>query len=389
MLPTPKRGFDIAEFEIRLHRVQARMRAQKMDVILLTSEPDVRYFTGFFTQFWESPTRPWFILLPLQGKPIAVIPEIGAAGMAATWVEDIHTWPAPRPGDDGINLLRDRILQLPRRFGRIGVSLGHESILRMPAGDYQRLLDGLGTFEVADASMPLHQLRYVKSAAEIEKIHHICDLASDAFEALPHSLKVGESERQNCQRLRIDLLERGADNTPYLISGSGPGGYDSIIMGPTDRIIENGDVLIIDTGTTFDGYFCDFDRNFAFGHADEDTRRAYEVVYAATDAGFAAARPGATTSDIYAAMWSVLEAGGALGNSVGRLGHGLGMQLTEWPSITADDNTPLEPGVVLTLEPGMEFAPGRQIVHEEDIVITQEGARLLSRRAPPELPIIG
>lgn len=389
MLPTPKRGFDIAEFEIRLHRVQARMRAQKMDVILLTSEPDVRYFTGFFTQFWESPTRPWFILLPLQGKPIAVIPEIGAAGMAATWVEDIHTWPAPRPGDDGISLLRDRILQLPRRFGRIGVSLGHESILRMPAGDYQRLLDGLGTFEVADASMPLHQLRYVKSAAEIEKIHHICDLASDAFEALPHSLKVGESERQNCQRLRIDLLERGADNTPYLISGSGPGGYDSIIMGPTDRIIENGDVLIIDTGTTFDGYFCDFDRNFAFGHADEDTRRAYEMVYAATDAGFAAARPGATTSDIYAAMWSVLEAGGALGNSVGRLGHGLGMQLTEWPSITADDNTPLEPGVVLTLEPGMEFAPGRQMVHEEDIVITQEGARLLSRRAPPELPIIG
>tara|TARA_R110000751_G_scaffold307889_2_gene433758 strand:+ start:88735 stop:89904 length:1170 start_codon:yes stop_codon:yes gene_type:complete len=389
MLPTPKRGFDLAEFEIRLRRVQARMRAHKMDVILLTSEPDVRYFTGFFTQFWESPTRPWFILLPLQGKPIAVIPEIGAAGMAATWVEDIHTWPAPRPGDDGISLLRDRILQLPRRFGRIGVSLGHESILRMPAGDYQRLLEGLGTFEVTDASMLLHQMRYVKSAAEIEKIHHICDLASDAFEALPHSLKVGESERQNCQRLRIDLLERGADNTPYLISGSGPGGYDSIIMGPTDRIIENGDVLIIDTGTTFDGYFCDFDRNFAFGHADEDTRRAYEVVYAATDAGFAAARPGATTSDIYAAMWSVLEAGGALGNSVGRLGHGLGMQLTEWPSITADDNTRLEPGVVLTLEPGMEFAPGRQMVHEEDIVITQEGARLLSRRAPPELLIIG
>lgn len=388
MLPTPKRGFDIAEFEIRLQKVQARMRAQKMDVILLTCEPDVRYFTGFFTQFWESPTRPWFILLPLQGKPIAVIPEIGAAGMAATWVEDIHTWPAPRPGDDGISLLRDIILQLPRRFGRIGVSLGHESILRMPAGDYQRLLEGLGTFEVADASMLLHQLRYVKSAAEIEKIHYICNLASDAFEALPHSLKAGESERQNCQRLRIDLLERGADNTPYLIAGSGPGGYDSIIMGPTDRIIEEGDVLIIDTGTTFDGYFCDFDRNFAFGHADDDTRRAYDIVYAATDAGFAAARPGATTSDIYVAMWSVLEVGGALGNSVGRLGHGLGMQLTEWPSITADDNTPLEPGVVLTLEPGMEFAPGRQMVHEEDIVITQEGARLLSRRAPPELPII-
>ncbi|WP_373089896.1 M24 family metallopeptidase [Sneathiella sp.] len=389
MLPIPKRGFERAEFEIRMQKVQARMRVEKMDVILLTTEADVRYFTGFFTQFWESPTRPWFVLLPLEGKPIAVIPEIGAAGMAGTWVEDIHSWPAPRPKDDGISLLTNVILQLPRRFGRIGIPLGYESILRMPAGDYQRLRESLDAFDITDASLLLHQVRFVKSVAEIEKIHFICDLTSDAFEDLPQTLKANESERQNCKRMRIDLLERGADTTPYLISGSGPGGYDSIIMGPTDRIIEQGDVLIIDTGTTFDGYFCDFDRNFAFGHADDDVRRAYDVVYAATDVGFAACRPGATTSDVWAAMWSVMDAGGALGNSVGRLGHGLGMELTEWPSNTEDDMTPLEPGAVLTLEPGMEFAPGKQMVHEENIVITEGGARYLSRRALPELPIIG
>ena len=102
-----------------------------------------------------------------------------------------------------------------------------------------------------------------------------------------------------------------------------------------------------------------------------------------------AARPGATTSDVWAAMWQVLEDGGALGNSVGRMGHGLGIELTEWPSNTPGDNTPLETGVVLTLEPGMEFAPGKQMVHEENIVITEDGARLLSRRAPTELPVIG
>lgn len=389
MIPQPNRGFELAEFEIRLQKAQARMRAAEMDAILLTTEPDVRYFTGFFTQFWESPTRPWFIVLPANGKPIAVIPEIGAAGMAGTWVEDIHTWPAPRPEDDGITLLRDVILQLPRKFGRLGVPLGHESLLRLPAGDYQKLLADLNAFDIADASLLLHQLRYVKSPAEFEKIHFICDLTSDAFEHLPNSLKAGESERQNCHRMRIDLLQRGADTTPYLISGSGPGGYDSIIMGPTDRIIESGDVLIIDTGTTFDGYFCDFDRNYAFGSADDDVRRAYEVVFRATDAGFAAARPGATTSDVWAAMWDIMEKGGALGNSVGRLGHGLGMELTEWPSNTPEDKTPLEPGVVLTLEPGMEFAPGKQMVHEENIVITEDGARMLSRRAAPELPVIG
>ena len=99
--------------------------------------------------------------------------------------------------------------------------------------------------------------------------------------------------------------------------------------------------------------------------------------------------PGATTSDVWAAMWNVLEKGGAIGNNVGRLGHGLGMQLTEWPSNTQDDQTTLEPGVVLTLEPGMEFAPGKQMVHEENILITNDGAELLSRRAAAEIPVIG
>ncbi len=388
MAGPPPRGFEPAEFEYRLQNLQSQMHGHKLDAILLTTEPDVRYYTGFFSQFWHSPTRPWFVVLPLAGKPIAVIPEIGAAGMAATWVETIHTWPAPQPADDGISLLAGIIAGLPRRFARLGVPLGHESSLRMPAGDYQRLLNELPPCDVVDAALLLHQIRYVKSPAEIEKIQYICELTSDAFAALPDRLRVGESERQNCQRMRIDLLQRGADHTPYLISGSGPGGYDSIIMGPTDRILENGDVLIIDTGSTYDGYFCDFDRNFAFGYADDALRQAHDVVFAATEAGLQAAKPGATTTDVWAAMWRVMESGGALGNSVGRLGHGLGIELTEWPSNTEFDNTVLLPGVVLTLEPGMEFAPGKQMVHEENIVITEDGARLLSRRAPAELPII-
>ena len=87
-------------------------------------------------------------------------------------------------------------------------------------------------------------------------------------------------------------------------------------------------------------------------------------------------------------MWQVLEAGGALGNSVGRMGHGLGMQLTEWPSVRPDDYTVLEAGAVITLEPGMTFAPGRQLVHEENIVITQDSAEYLTHRANPEMPVV-
>ena len=146
--------------------------------------------------------------------------------------------------------------------------------------------------------------------------------------------------------------------------------------------------MIIDTGTVYDGYFCDFDRNYAFGTASDVAKQAHDTVYRSTDAGFAAARPGATTSDVWQAMWSVLEAGGAQGNDVGRMGHGLGAQLTEWPSLTPSDNTPLQPGMVITLEPGMEFAPGKMMVHEENIVVTADGAEYLSKRAVAELPVV-
>ena len=224
----------------------------------------------------------------------------------------IRTWPAPRPEDEGVSLLAGVFGETARRFGRIGVTMGHETHLRMPAADFAKLRDRLGNLEIADSTDVIRTLRNIKSPSEIEKIRHVCQLTSHAFEALPARTRTGETERAVCRKLRVDLLERGADNSPYLIAASGPGGYDNIIMGPTDRVLENGDVLILDTGTTFDGYFCDFDRNFAFGPPSDEARRAHEVVFKATDVGIAAARPGATSSDLWAEMWAVLEAGGAL-----------------------------------------------------------------------------
>ncbi len=382
----PPRGFDTDEFERRTERAQRAMAELGMDALFLCTEPEVRYFSGFLTQFWKSPTRPWFLIVPATGKPIAVIPEIGFSGMAATWIEDIRTWPAPRPEDEGVSLLSGVFGELPARHGKIGALLGHESLLRMPLEDFTTLQE---RFAFTDASAMMRGLRFVKSEREIAKIRHACTIASDSFEALPDLLKVGDTERENCRRMRIDLIGRGADSVPYLIAGSGPGGYDSIIMGPTERVLEAGDVMIIDTGTTYDGYFCDFDRNYAFGHGDDAARKAYETVYRATGAGFRAARPGAAMSDIWQAIATVLEDGGSQGNDVGRMGHGLGMQLTEGPSVTPDDHTVLEPGVVLTLEPGMTTAGGKQMVHEENIVVTGDGAAYLSRRAPAELPVVG
>ena len=387
-MQSPYRGFPVLEFEQRLIQLQREMHRLKCDAVVLTTEPNVRYYSGFFTQFWQSPTRPWYLLIPIEGKPVAVIPEIGASGMAQTWIDDIRTWPSPRPDDDGITLLDDAIAQQPAKFGQIGMTLGPESMLRMPVSNFRRLEQLLSDKQFVDVAETIHRLRMVKSVLEIEKIRYVCQLASRSFEKLPEYAATGMSERQICKQMQLDLLASGADSCGYMVAGSGKGGYDSIIMGPTDRVVEEGDVLIIDTGSSWDGYFCDFDRNWGFGYVADDTSTAYDTVWRATEAGFEAARPGATTSDVWRAMNDIMVAGGSLGNAVGRLGHGLGIELTERPSNTCDDNTELKPGMVLTLEPGMTFAQGRQMVHEENIVITDGGAEWLSTRAAPDMPVI-
>ena len=386
---TPPRGFPVSEFEARLAGAQALMSAAGLDALLLTREVDVRYFSGFLTQFWASPTRPWFLVLPKSGAPVAVIPTIGAICMARSWIEDIRTWSSPAPIDDGVSLLAATLAELAGSTGIIGLPMGRETHLRMPLEDFDALRDKLPGATFSDGTSIVRSLRMVKSELEIAKIAHVCSLVSDSFAEAPNLFAVGQTDFEACRAFKIECLARGVDDVSYLAWGAGPGGYDDIISPPSGRPIAEGDVMILDTGCVYDGYFSDFDRNFAFGDAGDDARRAYETAYRATDAGLAMARPGTTCAELFGAMQAVLDEGGARDSDVGRLGHGLGCQLTEWPSHTSFDHTVLAPGMVITLEPGMMFAPGRLMVHEENIVIREGAPELLSRRAAPELPVIG
>ncbi len=365
------------------------MQSVEMDGLVLTMPQNFRYFSGFNSQFWESPTRPFFLVVPRDGKPIAVIPEIGGPGMETTWIGDIRTWPAPRPSDDGVSLLDEVLDSLPRRFGRIGWEMGRESIVRMPIVDFDRLRNRLSGIEFIDGSPLIWALRMVKSQREIDKIREACRIGSDTFDLFLQRARFGDTEVEMASRFRIAALECGADTTPFVSVCSGPGGYNQVIVGPSETAQVDGQIMFIDTGITFDGYFCDFDRNFAFGHITSEAQRAHEIVWDATQAGIDAARPGITSADLWTAQQAVLEAAGVeQANNVGRSGHGLGMHLTEPPSNMPGDETVLEAGMVMTVEPGMEYAPGKMLVHEENLVITREGCELLTRRATRTMPVI-
>jgi len=340
------------EFEERVERARRLMTEHELDGILVTSEPNLEYLSGFVTQFaWASPTRPWYFVLPRQGEAVEIIPEIGLTNWLETsWCRSIETWPSPTPDNEGLDILGAAIGRIPRRFGRFGVELGPETRLGMAPGDLLRLREAI-PFALGDAALILRELRFIKSEAEIAHIRHICGIACDAFDHLPQLLRLGDSEKEICRKFAADLLLRGADKVPYTAIGTGAGGYSSIIQGPTDRRLAAGDILLIDTGAKYAGYYCDFDRNIAIGAPPDEAKRVHDLLWRATEAGIAAVRPGGTAADVFFAQARVLEEAGIVLGNVGRFGHGLGKTMTEHPSNKPEDRTVLRPGAVLTIEP--------------------------------------
>ena len=372
--------FPRAEYEARLEAANRAMHANSLDAILLASEAEVRYFTGFRTQFWQSPTRPWFVILRRDQTPLAIIPEIGAELMARSDIAEIEAWPAPRPHDDGLSLLKDRLANCQR----LGVLMGHETTFRMPLNDVFELRAALPA-EWIDATDIIRDLRMVKSDREIAYIRQICGIASQGFARVPEIANAGQSLSSVFREFKRMLLELGADDVPYLVGGVDNPSYDDVISPPDDRPLSNGQILMLDTGATLNGYFCDFDRNYAVGTPTASAQRAYAKLYDATDAAMELARPGVRACDLFAAMAKSMD---TQNSDVGRFGHGLGMQLTEWPSLAAWDETIIRENMVLTLEPSIEVDGGGIMVTEENILITDGAPILLSTRASKELPVL-
>ena len=372
--------FPRAEYEARLEAANRAMHANNLDAILLASEAEVRYFTGFRTQFWQSPTRPWFVILRRDQTPLAIIPEIGAELMARSDIAEIEAWPAPRPHDDGLSLLKDRLANCQR----LGVLMGHETTFRMTLNDVFELRAALPA-EWIDATDIIRDLRMVKSDREIAYIHQICGTASQGFARVPEIANAGQSLSSVFREFKRMLLELGADDVPYLVGGVDHPSYDDVISPPDDRPLSNGQILMLDTGATLNGYFCDFDRNYTVGTPTASAQLAYTKLYDATDAAMEMARPGVRACDLFAAMAKSLD---TQNSDVGRFGHGLGMQLTEWPSLAAWDKTILRENMVLTLEPSIDVDVGGIMVTEENILITDGAPILLSTRAPKELPVL-
>jgi len=262
---------------------------------------------------------------------------------------------------------------------KVGVELGLEQRMGMPLADFLALQDALPGVEWVDAADLLWRLRLIKSQAEIECMRKACSAVMHAFSTVFPKLTPGLTQEQVVHMLQAAVCEAGAE-PGFIIPVFDPETFDAQTRLPSSKPIEKGDVIWVDMGAVYHGYWCDFCRAVSLGRPSDETLRVQETVHRVTMKGVEAVRPGVTFSQVVQACAAEAERQGLDLNFIvgaGRVGHGIGLHLAEPPSVTLNNTTVLEPGMTFALEPGT-IGPSGTFVIEQNMAVTEDGVDLLS-----------
>jgi Xaa-Pro aminopeptidase len=220
----------------------------------------------------------------------------------------------------------------------------------------------------------VEQLRAVKDDTELDAFRRACAITDRMFERLASEVPfVGRREQDVAWDITRLYHEEGAEEPAFeSIVGSGPTGARPHARAG-DRVIGEGELVVIDTGCRVGGYASDYTRTFATGELDGEMREAYDVVLAAQQAGLDAIRPGASGFDVDAAARNVIERTDFAGTFGHGLGHGLGLDVHESPRLSTESSDTLGAGNVITVEPGVYLAGRFGIRIEDDVIVTEGG----------------
>jgi Xaa-Pro aminopeptidase len=259
---------------------------------------------------------------------------------------------------------------------------------KIPVAMFNSLVAALPSVEFVPLAGELDELRSVKSATEIEAVADSCALASAAFVQLVKLIRPGITERELALELEILMRRAGADGMAFdFIVASGDRG--ALPHGvASNKVIEKGELVTVDFGVRCNGYHSDETVTVAIGCADDRQREVFAVVKEAHDLALQAVRPGVTCRELDAIARQSIDRHGLGGFFRHGLGHGVGLEIHESPTLAASSEQIVREGMVFTIEPGV-YIPGWGGVRIEDtVVVTAEGCRLLTQ-VSKELIIAG
>lgn len=269
-----------------------------------------------------------------------------------------------------------------RKIAYGGKKMGHEV--------YRSMSETLGeTVDLFDLSSAILNLRRSKCDEELRCIRGAVEIARRAFLELLGDVAPGMTEREIAARLAFSILRNGGDFNappPILVSSGERTSYPHSY--PTDRRIAKGELVMIDFGVRFDGYVCDITRMIYLGDPPGEIERMYSMLVWAQAEAFASLKAGVFVADVDETARSVLRSSGLGKNFVHGIGHGIGLDIHELPSLSSAVRMTLEERDVLTLEPGF-YRPGWGGMRvEDDYLITSDGAVCLSKGFENRLYVI-
>jgi Xaa-Pro dipeptidase len=352
----------------------------ELEHVALTPGPSLKYLTGLSFHFME---RPILMLIPAIGIPILVAPELEIikSEQARIPLERI------KYGESEASRL-DAFLSLRDFLDPTGAEIGVEPT-KMRYLEMSLLEQVFHKLRIVSAQDCLDRLRVLKEPDEIEASQCAVRIAEEALTAALARLKIGMSEIELANELVVQLLQHGSEaEIPFApIVASGPNSAMPHAT-PGMRKLQAGDLLIIDWGAAYHGYFSDLTRTFGIAELDERLQEVHRIVLRANTAGLEAVRPGVTCSEIDLAARQVIQDAGYGEYFIHRTGHGLGLEAHEPPYIRSDNSQELLQGMLFTIEPGIYLPDFGGVRIEDDVVVTDAGVRTLSS-LPRELEIIG
>ncbi len=364
----------------RLENLKAALAESNLDALALNPSPSLLYATGLHMHLME---RPVVALFAADGRIALVLPELETAKLNDLSY-NVEAFPYNETPSTWTDVFRKAVNFLDLDGKKIGVEP-----LAMRLVEYRYLQTAAPHAVFPDATETIASLRIRKTEEEISSMRKAAEIAENALEATLPMIKIGLSEKTIAAELVSQLLKHGSESPlPFqpIVSG-GPNSANPHAT-PSERKLQEGDLLVIDWGANCNNYVSDITRTFAIGKIDEECQKIHEIVQQANAAGRAAAKPGLPASVVDIAARKVIDDAGYGEYFTHRTGHGIGMEGHEAPYMRADNERILEVGMAFTVEPGI-YLPNRNGVRvEDDMVITENGAESLSN-LPREIRVLG
>jgi len=357
---------------MRRERLAKMVQESGHDAVVATSLANVYYASGSLIMTQASiPDRLAAVVWPVRRDPIFVVCSIEASlAERDTWIRDIRTYEefATSPAA----LIASVLKEAAQPCRRVGVEMRH-----LTAHYIDELRRALPAVDFVACEDLFNRTRAVKDPEEVSRLASAAHVTDRAIWEAFATAKPGRREKEIAADFQRRLLDGGSDTIAFCVLGSGE---NTKLAHPfaSERVTKDGDLLRVDVGGSFHGYYSDMARTMVVGRASDHQRDVYRRLWEVHETVIAAVRPGVRARDLYDLCARSFQRLG-LAFKMSHIGHSLGIGLHESPMLKPQDDTELAPGMVMAIEP-MHFEPTGERYHVEDLIeVTETGHRVVSR----------